>query len=219
MVSVVVADAEEMTLFVLGALAGLGVAMPLGAIGVLLIREGVVAGFRRAAAGALAVALVDTGYCVLAVAAGSVAGSWIRSLGALPAAVSGIVLIALGALGLAHSGTAAGAPGAPRSRSPVAAFVRFAALTAINPATLLYFVALAATLTSTLQLNGTLLPFVAGVAVTSLAWQLGLVGVGAVLGGRLGLSGQRRLSVLGFGIVVALGVAALVAAGVQLVGT
>lgn len=207
-----------MSLFLIGALAGLGVAMPLGAIGVLLIREGVVAGFRRAAAGAVAVGLIDTAYCVLAVTAGALAQSWIEQLGAIPALVSGMILVALGIAGLIRADRAPTTPpGAVRARSSIGLFVRFAGLTAVNPATLLYFVALAATLNSSLGLDGSTVAFVAGVGIASVGWQLGLVGVGAVLGRRLQPSGQRRLSMLGSGIVLALGVAALAAAAVKVV--
>ncbi|KGM15252.1 hypothetical protein N867_10520, partial [Actinotalea fermentans ATCC 43279 = JCM 9966 = DSM 3133] len=60
----------------LGALVGLGVAMPLGAIGVLLLQTGVRRGFRVAAAGGLGVATVDLVYAVVAVLAGAaVAGA------------------------------------------------------------------------------------------------------------------------------------------------
>ncbi|MET0933650.1 MAG: hypothetical protein ABWX56_08050 [Mycetocola sp.] len=208
-----------MSLFVIGALAGLGVAMPLGAIGVLLIREGVVTGFRRAAAGAIAVGLIDTAYCVLAVTVGALAASWIEELGAVPVLVSGTVLVALGVAGLIRvDGGSETPPGVAKTGSSIGVFVRFASLTAINPATLLYFVALAATLNSSLRLDGSMAGFVAGVGVASAGWQLGLVGVGAFLGGRLRPIGQRRLSVIGSGIVLALGITALAVAALQFFG-
>lgn len=198
-----------MSLFIVGALAGLGVAMPLGAIGVLLIREGVVAGFRVAAAGAVAVGLVDTAYCVLAVTIGSIAAPWIDFLGPAPQVVAGLVLIGLGASGLVRSGITTTVPGrSDVTRSAVGVFARFAALTAINPATLLYFVALTAALNSAdAGRNST--AFVVGVGVASVLWQLGLAAIGAVVGGRLHPAGQRLLSVAGSVIVLALGVVAL----------
>lgn len=207
-----------MSLFVLGALAGLGVAMPLGAIGVLLVREGVLAGFRIAAAGAVAVGLVDTAYCVLAVTVGSIAAPWIGSLGSAPQFIAGLVLIGLGASGLLRSRTATTIPGpSDATRSAVGAFVRFAALTAINPATLLYFVALTAALNSVGAGRGST-AFVVGVGVASVLWQLALVGIGAVVGGRLSPAGQRLLGVAGSVIVLALGVVALGLAATSLWG-
>jgi threonine/homoserine/homoserine lactone efflux protein len=212
-----------MCLFLIGALAGLGVAMPLGAIGVLLIREGVVAGFRVAAAAALAVGVVDAAYCGVAVTVGAFAATWLAALGAAPALVSGLILIALGISGLVQTASTVRPTDTPVPGSAVGVFLRFAGLTAVNPATLVYFLALAATLTPTGQLGGSLnggVPaFVAGVAIASMAWQLGLAGVGAILGGRLRPSGQRVLKTVGSGIVLALGVAALVAASVYPAGS
>ena len=205
-----------MSLFIVGALAGLGVAMPLGAIGVLLIREGVVAGFRVAAAGAVAVGLVDTAYCVLAVTIGSIAAPWIDFLGPAPQVVAGLVLIGLGASGLVRSGITTTVPGrSDVTRSAVGVFARFAALTAINPATLLYFVALTAALNSAdAGRNST--AFVVGVGVASVLWQLGLATIGAVVGGRLRPAGQRLLSVAGSVIVLTLGLVALGLAAISL---
>src|SRR3954454_1644754 len=54
-----------------GVVAGAAVALPLGAIGVLLVQEAVTVGRRTAAAGALGVGLVDTVYSAVAVLAGS----------------------------------------------------------------------------------------------------------------------------------------------------
>jgi threonine/homoserine/homoserine lactone efflux protein len=207
-----------MSLFLLGALAGLGVAMPLGGIGVLLIREGVVSGFRIAAAGAIAVATVDALYCAVAVTLRLLAESWIDALGAAPALVSGMVLVTLGIAGLARARDTASPADASHPRSPSGAFVRFASLTAINPATLLYFLALATTLTSSFRLEGTSAAFVAGVGVASVAWQLGLAGAGALLARRARSSGQRMISAAGSAIVLVLGVGAVAAAALNSVG-
>jgi threonine/homoserine/homoserine lactone efflux protein len=210
-------DPESMSSLLIGALAGLGVAMPLGAIGVLLLRVGVLSGFRTAAAGAVAVGLVDAAYCGLAGTLGVVAGAWIAALGAAPALLSGVVLVALGAAGLTRRDSpVAAAPSPPGNRSSIGVFLRFAGLTAINPTTLLYFLALTATLNSTF--DASIPAFVAGVGIASTAWQLGLIGVGAVLGGRLQPAGQRLLSAAGSAVVVALGVAALTMAAIDLLG-
>lgn len=45
--------------------------MPLGAVGVLLVREGIARGWRPAATGGTAVALVDPTYATVAVAIGT----------------------------------------------------------------------------------------------------------------------------------------------------
>lgn len=211
-----------MSLLLLGLLAGLGVAMPLGAIGVLLIREGVTAGFRIAAAGAAAVALVDSAYCVLAVTVGSVAAPWVDTLGPAPQAIAGIVLVWLGASGLSglsRSGAASRADDTPSDQSPIGAFARFAGLTAINPATLVYFFALTAALNTPLRPDGSLALFVVGVGVASALWQLGLAGVGAVLRERLRPAGHRLVNVVGSLIVLVFGMLSLALAATVLLET
>lgn len=195
-----------------GAAAGFGLAAPLGAVAVLLLREGLAAGFRRAAPAASAVALVDTGYCALAVTAGSAAAPVIASWGPVPSVVGALALMALGLAGLRRARPAPERPGpapAPRSRRR---FVLFLALTAANPATLLYFTALATGLSGLVAAPGAAAAFVAGTGAASAAWQLGLVLIGATLQGRVSPAVQLGLSRAGNCTVAALGAVALAAA-------
>ncbi|POH70485.1 hypothetical protein C3B59_04300 [Cryobacterium zongtaii] len=200
-------------LFVGGLLAGWGVAVPLGAIGVLLVREALAGGFGSGAVAALAVALVDGLFCVAALAIGAVAAPVLASWGAAPAVGAGLILLLLGALGLRRRPAAAQPRDKPpRPSSPGRVFATFAGLTAINPATLLYFGALTAALPPSLGLDIAPAVFVAGAVVASLAWQLVLVAVGAFAGGRIGVRGQAVLSACGYGLVMVLGAVAVVAA-------
>ena len=61
-----------------GLVAGWGVAIPLGAIGVLLVDLGMRGGFRHAAPAAAAVATADLLYAAVAAAAGAAAASLLR---------------------------------------------------------------------------------------------------------------------------------------------
>ena len=212
-----------------GVVAGFGVAAPLGAIGLLLLREGLAAGFRAAAPAAFAVALVDTVYCTLAVFAGAAAAPLAASWGSLPAVAGGTALILLGLAGIrqtcrgvprpAAAGAAARAAAAPEEAEGRAAkhrpahrgrFVLFVALTAVNPVTLLYFAALAAGLRDLLTPPAGPAAFITGVAAASLSWQLGLVFSGAFLRGRASPAVQRGLSLAGHSAVAVLGAAAVV---------
>lgn len=210
-------------LFVGGLLAGWGVAVPLGAIGLLVVREALTGGFRAGAAAALAVAMVDGLYCAAAVVLGAAAAPVIASWGAAPALGAGVILMALGIHGLGAGGLRrrrAPAVATDRVRRPPSAgrvFGTFAGLTAINPATLLYFAALTAAIPPSLGLETAPLVFVAGAVAASLAWQLVLVALGAVGGGRIGVRGQAILSASGYGLVVVLGAAAVIAALLGLV--
>ncbi|MFF1869424.1 lysine transporter LysE [Kitasatospora herbaricolor] len=146
-----------------GGAAGLGVALPLGAVGVLLLEEGR-RGWRAAAGAAAAVALADLLYAALAVTVGTRVSAllagwevWTRSASAaLLGAIAVRGLLALlrprerpgapaeeGAGGFAGAGGVAGAgDGGSGAGGAAPAFVRFLLLTLVNPATALYFVAL-----------------------------------------------------------------------------
>lgn len=83
-------------LAVAGFAAGLGVAMPLGAIGVLIVREGMLGGHRRGLAAAFGVATVDTLYCLGALLTGAALAPVIASWGDAPRYLSGLVIVGLG---------------------------------------------------------------------------------------------------------------------------
>lgn len=195
-----------------GLLAGIGVAAPLGAIGILLLREGLANGFKEAAPAAAAVALLDTGYCALAVIVGAAAAPVVDSWGAVPVLLGGLALTALGGEGLYK--TFAGGPPVHHEPPPAARgrrFLIFAGLTAVNPATLVYFAALTAGLGGALGSPAAAAAFVLGVAAASLSWQLGLVLAGHAFRGRVSVRAQRLLNVAGHSLVLALGAAAIIA--------
>jgi len=185
-----------------GVAAGLGVALPLGAIGILIVREGVERGIRPAAAAATAVACVDLGYATLAVVVGeriatALAGS--ERLIQLVGAIALLAVAAHGLLGLRRP------PTASRELPTGAVFGRFVALTAVNPLTAVYFVALTTGLADHLTGAGQGAAFALGVFVGSWAWQLVLAVLGAAAGSRMSDRFRIAVSVLGYLIVVAYG--------------
>lgn len=234
-----------LTATALGLAVGLGIAIPLGAIGVLLLQTGMTSGWRTAAAGGLGAAAVDLAYAAAAVAAGTaVAGALAahtRSVQLLGAAVLALVA-ARGVVGLVRTGrapapaaddgatasvgtttpsratTPAGAGAGAltvlderRPRGPLAVvparpapgrtFARFVALTAVNPLTVVYFVAVAAGLGERLATPPAAVAFVVGIGLASAAWQLALAATGAVLGARVSPAVRTGLSVLGYAVV------------------
>ncbi|WP_290802307.1 LysE family transporter [Herbiconiux sp.] len=195
--------------FLSGAAAGLALAVPLGAIGVLLVHEGVSRGLRRGIPGAAAVATVDILYCAAAVGAGALAGPVVSGWTPWPQIVGGSALIAIGVRGLvgvrrtpAAVGGMVTQPGGSLRR-----YALFLGLTAINPATLLYFTAILTALGQVSQAPATAIAFIAGVGIASFGWQALLVALGAGLRHRMRPSFQRATAALGNGLVVALGVA------------
>lgn len=185
-------------------LAGLGVAVPLGAIGVLVVRQGALSGFRSGAAAGSAVAMVDTAYCVSALAAGGLIAEWFAATGGTPTVVAASVLIGLGAWGILRSRRERSGVGSPRTApSHPRTFALFALMTAVNPVTLIYFTTVATAVPRGEIAAATM--YVLGVSSGSLMWQLVLAGAGFRLGSRISHRSQRVVDVVGYGIVVTLG--------------
>lgn len=200
-----------MSATLLGLAAGLGIAVPLGAVGVLLLRTGMTHGWRPAAAGALGVATVDLAYATVAVLAGAAVTQVLSGYEPIVRAVGGLVLATIAARGLLRlRGPMTEPADAPVTRAR-GTFARFVGLTLINPLTAVYFAAVVAGLTTRLSGAGERVAFVIGVAVGSAAWQLVLAGAGSLAGLR---AGPRLRTVLGaVGDLVVLGLAAVVAFG------
>jgi threonine/homoserine/homoserine lactone efflux protein len=234
-----------LTATALGLAVGLGIAVPLGAIGVLLLQTGMAAGWRTAAAGGLGAAAVDLVYAAAAVAAGTaVAGALaaqsrsVQVLGAVVlalVAVRGVVglvrpdttsapvsvpgapspaagscadvapsSVATGCVGARRSSgtlTAAPARAAVRAPSPWRTFLRFVALTAVNPLTVVFFVAVSAGLADRLATPAAAAAFVVGIGAASAAWQLALAATGALLGARVSPRLRTLLSLAGYAVV------------------
>lgn len=219
-----------------GALAGYGVAVPLGAIGVLIIHEGVAGGWRRGTAAAAGTALVDLGYAVLALAAGTAVTQRLSEYSRTIQLVGAGVLLAVVARGLialrrtrlpvstgssraavAVAGATPPSAGVSPSGVPaprggtVTVLRRFVALTAINPLTAVYFVALTAGLGDTVQGTTAAVAFAVGVFASSLSWQLLLALVGALAGARMPSWARTATSLAGY--VLVLGYAVKLALG------
>jgi arginine exporter protein ArgO len=191
-----------------GVLAGLGVALPLGAIGVLIIQEGITGGWRPAAAAGTGVALVDGAYATLAVAAGTAVTRALEGRERAVQIVGAVVLVAVAARGLArlrHHQDAGGA--LPHGR----VLRRFVALTAVNPMTAVYFVVLTAGLGRVVSGGPAGAAFAVGVLLASGAWQLTLAGMAALAGARLPAGLRVATGVAGYLLV--LGYAVRLAAG------
>jgi threonine/homoserine/homoserine lactone efflux protein len=196
---------------VAGLLAGWGVAIPLGAIGVMIVELGMRAGFRPAAAAAAGVATADLLYASVAAAAGAAAAAALapheHALRLVAAAVLAVVAV-YGLRALRRPVTSVGTP-APGHR----VYLRFVGLTSINPLTVAYFAALIAGLPAIASSSpGAKVAFVAAAGVASLSWQLVLAGAGAALHQRLPPSARLYTALAGNAIVLGLAVRMALAA-------
>jgi threonine/homoserine/homoserine lactone efflux protein len=192
---------------VAGLLAGWGVAIPLGAIGVMVVDLGMRAGFRPAAAAAAGVATADLLYAAVAAAAGAAAARVLAPHEHVLQLVSAAVLACVAVLGLAALRRRAATPEAAAYAGgpPARVYARFVGLTSINPTTVAYFAALIAGLPAVSSASATAKAvFVLAAGAASLSWQLALAGAGAALHHRLPPSARIVTAIAGNAIVLAL---------------
>jgi threonine/homoserine/homoserine lactone efflux protein len=189
--------------FIAGALAGLGIAVPVGAIAVLIIEAGVRHGFRVGWAAGAGAATADGFYAALAVAFGSAVAAALLPWQAPLRLTAVAVLIAIAARGiLAVRRTGTGEPGQdPPTRRR--AYLTILGLTLINPMTVVYFAALVLGLPGLGDGAAGRAAFVVGAALASLAWQSLLACAGAALHRHASARLRTATSLLGSAIVLA----------------
>ncbi|WP_418960955.1 LysE family transporter [Streptomyces tritici] len=172
-----------------GLLAGLGIAMPVGAVGTYLVAVTARTNLRTGAGAALGVATADGLYALLAVAGGAALVPVLRPVLVPLRIVSGVVLLALAvhaAVKAVARHRARAGTGPAREQTPLGprrAYLGFLGITLMNPLTVVYFTALVmggqgASLTDLPRQS----VFVAAAFAASAAWQLLLASGGALLG-------------------------------------
>ena len=202
-----------------GALAGLAVAMPVGAIGAYLLGLAARERFSVAAAAAAGVASVDGAYALVASLGGAGLRSLLQRTSAALTVAAALVLLGLAILTLhrairRYRTVAPPISPAGRLASPLRAYAALVGLTAVNPATVITFSAVV--LGRPLENAGVswlaIGAFTLGAFAASAAWQLLLVGGGSLVG-RL-LAGRRgQLGIAVGSALLMLGLAAAVLAG------
>ena len=210
---------------VAGLLAGLGIAMPVGAVATYLVAVTARTNLRTGACAALGVATADGLYALIAVAGGAALVPVLQPI-LLPLRIaSAVVLVALAVRGAATAITryrARAATGPAREETPLGplrAYLGFLGITLMNPLTVIYFAALVLGGSGSGSAGGSGIAasgsgaaadpqvleravFVVAAFVASASWQLLLAGGGALLGrvltGRLG----RLLTAIGSSVVI-----------------
>ncbi len=192
-----------------GALAGYAIAVPVGAIAVLIIHTGLTHGLRAGLAAGAGAATADFFYAAVA----ALAGLWVTSLiGPLIdplRVVGGAILVAFGVRGLLALRSAR------ETVDPLAAYeearrphrttyLAMLGLTLLNPATVIYFTALTVGLPF-LGDSGERLVFAVAAGLASLSWQWLLAVVGAALGRSGGHRVRRVSSAIGNGVIIVMG--------------
>ncbi|MCO1615059.1 LysE family transporter [Micromonospora sp. CPM1] len=214
--------------FLAGLVAGYGVAIPVGAIAILILGLSARTSFRVGAAAALGVATADGLYAAVAALGGAAVASGLAPFASPLRLVAAGVLLALACL-TAWRALRPPAPTHPPSPSatthppgttqepgarggldtPVRAFGAVLALTLLNPATVVYFVALVLGRGDVLDSGPpAAAAFTLGVFLASASWQVLIAGGGSLIGRALtGARGRRVTALLSSVIIAALAVA------------
>ncbi len=193
-----------------GIVAGLAVAVPLGAIGVLIVDLGVRGGFRPAFLAGLGTAMADGVYATVAAVAGLAVGAWLAPAQRAISLTAAAVLAGVGIYGLLALRRPPGSRRLPAADGRLVA--RFLGLTAINPATAATFAGLMIGLPAVAHASAPgKAAFVVGAFGASLAWQSTLAGGGALM--RHGLPARARVWTSVAGQLIVLGLAARLVLG------
>ncbi len=193
-----------------GMVAGYGIAIPVGAIAILIVEASLRRGFRTGFAAGAGAATVDLLYAVVAVLVGAAVASIIAPYARSLTVVSALVLLAVGCYGLwkarSDRGIKRAEPNPGNESGLLLTYAKFFGLTILNPLTVVYFAALilgrdaSATITHLDRLL-----FVIGAGLASLSWQTLLAGTGALAKRYFSIRFQIFATVLGNLIVIALG--------------
>jgi threonine/homoserine/homoserine lactone efflux protein len=198
---------------VAGAIAGLAVAVPVGAIAILIIHTGLTRGAAAGLAAGAGAATADGIYATIAAIAGAGVTAFVGALLGPLRIVGGVVLIALGIRGLVglRSPHSIGEADVVAAASPShrRTYVELLGLTLLNPATVVYFAALTVSL-PILTDTAERLVFAAAAFVASIAWQSGLAIFGAALGRGAGQRLREATVLVGNLVIIALGAVILI---------
>ncbi|MCP9961329.1 LysE family transporter [Streptomyces somaliensis] len=185
---------------VAGAIAGFGIALPVGAVGVYLMAVAARSPLRTGVCAGLGVATADGLYALVAAVGGSVLTPllepvtvplrWASALVLAGLAVRGAVI----AVGRYRSRHTAGDEGERGALRPGRAYLTFLGITLMNPLTVVYFTALVLGGGTNGRPDGPeAAAFTAAAFVASAGWQVLLAGGGALLG-RVPAGARGRLA-------------------------
>jgi threonine/homoserine/homoserine lactone efflux protein len=196
-----------------GAIAGYAIAIPVGAIAVLIIHTALSNGLRQGLAAGAGAATADLIYATIAALAGAGVAAFVGPLVPPLRVVGGLALVAIGIYGLMTAWQSRDRDtGAhlPAHRAHGRTFLAVLALTLLNPATVIYFAALTVGLPFLGDITERLV-FAGAAFVASLSWQWLLAIFGAALG--RGAGHRLRLPTAIFGNIIVIVLGLLVLAG------
>jgi len=200
-----------LSLFVEGLIAGYGIAIPVGAVAILIVNMGMRCGFKIGFSAGAGAATADIIYAIVAVVTGTALVSLFTPIAFWLRFFSGLLLLGMGIWGLwkglkhaNRDSKTAEVCGALRM------FGQFLGITIVNPLTIVYFAALILGSGPTALTLTNRVAFIAGVGIASLSWQTLLAWLGSI--GRQRLSPRFRVFaiIIGNVVVILLGLRILV---------
>src|SRR2546428_473288 len=168
--------------FIVGALAGYAIAIPVGPIALLILHTGTREGLRPALAAGAGAASADLVYSALAMLAGPALVALVAPALRPARLVAAALLLALALRGLVAPERGEGTREPAGTRRTYATVL---GLTLLNPSTVIYFASLSVGLPTISAEPAARAAFVAGAALASLSWQWLLAAAGSALHGRL----------------------------------
>ncbi len=196
-----------MSSFIDGLIAGYGIAIPVGAIAILIVNMSMQCGFRIGFMAGSGAATADLLYAILAVVAGTTLVIVLEPIAAQLRIASGLVLIGLAVFGLWRGLKGPGQSKTAEVCSAVRMYFQFLGITLVNPLTVIYFTAfiLGRDTSTSVSLQMHLL-FLLGAGLSSWSWQTLLVVVGGIAHNRLAGRFQVLAVIFGNVLVAFLGV-------------
>lgn len=203
----------DLDIFLQGLIAGYGIAIPLGPIGILIIELGIRRGFGVAFCAGLGAASADLVYATVAGVAGSLLVAILTPISFIIHYVSASALIAIGVWMFYQGRRSRRSKGTEQptssyaSTSYLSTYVMFFGLTLLNPLTVTYFTSLILGLRVSVIVSAMdVMIFVTGTFLASLSWQTFLSCVSGLSHKRLSPKVQAATFTFGNCVVIALGV-------------
>lgn len=206
----ITASGDHISALIDGLIAGYGIAIPLGAVSVMIVNRSIDEGFRSGFSAGAGVATVDALCAGMVVFAGVLVSSLLGPLATPLQVVGGIVLVLMGIFGVRSIWKVMGPgtrPAMPRESSTWKTYLQFIVIAIVNPFTVIYFLALImGGSTGWISSPVDCAMFILGVTFASFSWQTFLAGLGAMAQKHLSLRAKRATVLVGNLIVIALGV-------------
>jgi len=191
-----------------GVIAGLGVAVPVGAIAVLIVAVGLRCGFQSGFMAGAGVASADFFYAGVAALTGEALALALSPYKDVLGLISARLLFGIGGFGLWRVRKTSTPGGAKQIliQGRLRVYAQFLGLTLINPLTIVYFSALILSReVSYVVTFGGRAAFVVGAGLASLSWQTLLAALGAAARKNLSPRFQLLASLLGNMVVIGFG--------------